>query len=127
MTQERLFFEDFRDSLRHAVRALGGFDSVGTALWPAKGDGAGRWLSDCLNSERPAKLDIEEIERIVILARARGIHCAMHAFCDRTGYARPDISPGRTPEQELADEFERQVQEIKNTADKIAALKREIK
>ena len=127
MNPQELFHDDFRDALRHAVKALGGYDTVGSDLWPAKTrKAAGAWLSDCLNPERPAKLDLEEIVRIVAQARAEGVHFAMHQFCDETGYTRPEIAPKRTQSQQLADELERLTSQVRRVADEhAAALKAE--
>ena len=121
--QNPLFHEDWRDALRHTIKALGGFEAVGHDLWPAKSRKiAGSWLSDCLNAERPAKLDLEEIETTLRMARERGIHCAMHHLCDRVGYTRTDIAPGRTKHQQLADEYLRHATEMARLADELAAL-----
>lgn len=91
--QNVLFHEDFADALRHLVKALGGFDTVGSDLWPAKGRRqAGIQLSDCLNAERPAKLGLDEVTALLRLGRAAGEHVALHALCDLAGYQRPDIA-----------------------------------
>jgi hypothetical protein len=124
-SQAQLFHEDFRDALRHAIKALGGFEAVAVEIWPAKTrKAAGIWLSDCMNPERPAKFDLEEIGQLVRLARERGIHAPMHTFCDETGYSRPDIAPARTPQQQLAERMRLVVQEFERLAEEHAAIER---
>lgn len=123
-SQAPLFHEDFRDALRHAVKAMGGVEAVGVDLWPGKSRrAAGAWLSDCLNPERAAKLDVEDLILLLRLCRGRGIHCAMHQLADDAGYVRPDIAPQRTREQDLADQMQRTLDDFRRLADEAAALK----
>lgn len=98
MTQSELFHEDWRDALRHVVKALGGYEAVGIELWPTKTrKAAGNWLSDCLNTERPAKLDLEDIEGLLRLGRKEGIHIGMHFLCQSLSYAAPStVEPADT-------------------------------
>lgn len=122
-SQDDLFHEGLRDALRHAIKALGGFEAVGTDIWPSKlRKHAGIWLADCLNPERPAKLDLEEFAQILSMARARGIHCAMHQLCDESGYERPSISPMKTKRQLLAEQFSRLAAELGRLAEEEAAI-----
>lgn len=124
-SQDPLFHEDWRDALRHAVKAMGGFEAVGFELWPSKTrKAAGIWLSDCLNPERPAKLDIEEIAQIHTMARAAGIHCAANQFCAEAGYEDPVIRAGKTKHQELAEKYARHASEMVRLADELAAINR---
>lgn len=126
--QAPLFHEDFRDALRHAIKALGGVEAVGADLWPSKTrKAAGTWLSDCLNPERPAKLDLEEVVQILDMARAEGIHCALHQLCDEAGYARPDIAPTKTPRQELVAEIEKTLAKLRHLAEQEAAIDRSVR
>lgn len=88
--QDELFHEDWRDSLRHLVKALGGVETVGADLWPTKTrKAAGTLLSDCLNPDRPHKLDIEDIQALLCMGREKGIHCAFYHLADCTNYERP--------------------------------------
>lgn len=122
--QDALFHEDVTDALRHAIKALGGFEVVGHDLWPTKPRAAaGRLLSDCLNPERPAKLDLDDVVALLRMARERGVHCAMWQLADDAGYTRPAIAPTKTPEQELADRMLRHAQEYARLADEHAAIK----
>lgn len=106
VTQNPLFHEDWRDALRHLVKSLGGNEVVGAELFPNKTrKAAGNWLSDCLNPERPAKLDLEDIEGLLKLGREAGIHIGIHFLCDVTSYTKPTTIE---PEDTLA-EVERQM------------------
>lgn len=117
MEQQDLIHEDWRDALRHAVKALGGMDAVGVELWPGKSrKAAGAWLSDCLNAERPAKLDLEELVQILRMARAKGLHLALHFLCDELGYGRP--APVEPADQQA--ELARQLQAALDRAETIA-------
>lgn len=122
MQTQELFHDDFRDALRHAVKALGGYDAVGVDLWPAKTrKAAGAWLSDCLNPERPAKLDLEEVVQILRMARDKGIHCGMYQLCDEALYAHPPIVAPKSPLEEKAERLERLAAEFKRLAAEVAA------
>lgn len=122
MTPQALFHDDFRDALRYSIKALGGFEAVGADLWPSKlRKQAGAWLSDCLNPERAAKLDIEEIEEIVRMARAAGIHAAMNQFADDTGYSHPELAPQLSDEQKIAEEMRQLTARFTHLADQLAA------
>lgn len=124
-TQDELFHEDWRDALRHVVKALGGCEAVGVDLWPTKTrKAAGNWLSDCLNGDRPAKLDLEEIEAILKMGRERGVHTGMYILADRTGYDNPHP---KTPTSERARiaarraELAAQLVEIERDYDRLVA------
>lgn len=120
--QEHLFHEDFRAALEHAIKALGGYQAVGATLWPSKKlEAADRWLRDCLSNERPAKLEIDEIVEILRLARAEGIHCALHQLCDDAGYERPSIAAGKTQSQMIAQKMQKIAAQFKHLADEHAA------
>lgn len=102
--QEQLFHEDWRDALRHVVKALGGFEAAGRDLWPTKTrHAAGAWLSDCLNPERPAKLDLEDIEALHRMARDAGVHTAAGQFMAAVGYERPQVAAPKSPRTQLLE------------------------
>lgn len=126
MQTQELFHDDFRDALRHAVKALGGYDAVGIDLWPSKTrKAAGAWLSDCLNPERPAKLDLEEITQILRMAREKHIHCAMYQLCDETLYAHPAITSPKSDLEVKAERLQRIAAEFGRLAAEVAAESRQ--
>lgn len=102
--QEPLFHEDWRDALRHVVKALGGVETVGAELWPHKTrKAAGGMLSDCLNPDRPNKLDLEEVEALIRMGRDAGVHCGLQILCDRTSYERPQPTTPKSPKALLLE------------------------
>lgn len=106
MTQQPLFVEDIYDALRHAIGALGGAKIVGHQLWPHMNPAkAGEKLNDCLNRDRPQKLDPEEIQMISRLAGQAGCHTVAHFQATDAGYSAPDW---RTPE-DIEDEGRREL------------------
>ena len=122
MTQDPLFFEDFRGAVDHLVKMLGGHKVVGGMLrpgWPVKK--ASDWVSDCLNPDRQTKFDFEDISALLAEGRARGIHCASWQLADETGYERPGIAPTKTPDQLLAEQMSHHLSEFKRLADERAA------
>ena len=90
MNQPSLFHEDIWQALNDCVRALGGAKAVGHVLRPEMDPrDAGKWLLDCLNTDRKEKLCLEQV--LLILREARKINChAGAAFIMRdAGYAEP--------------------------------------
>lgn len=103
--QGELFFETLPDALRATIDALGGPKAVGVQLWPEKTvDEARRLLLDCLNPDRPHRLDPETLLLLLRLAREKGVHLAVSWMMADLGYARPTPID---PEDQLA-EHERQ-------------------
>ena len=87
--------------LESVVRDLGGSKLVAPLLWPEKGvEEARRLLCDCLNDDRPAKLDFAHVIFILRLARQRGIHTGMQYLCAELSYADPQPIE---PKDEIAD------------------------
>jgi len=119
-TQDELFHEDWRDALVHLVKALGGYDAAGAELWPAKTrKAAGSWLYDCLHVDRPAKLDLEDLEALLRMGRDKGCHVAVHMLADSAGYERPQPA---APKSQRTVLLEQQAAH----AEQIARLQREI-
>lgn len=120
-TQDPLFHEDFNDALHSAVKGLGKIEAVARDLWPTKPSG-GRYLSDCLNPDRDAKLALEDVIALLRMAREKGIHWAMYQLCDEAGYTRPEIAARPTKAQTMAARLQELATEYKNTADELAAM-----
>lgn len=88
MNQTPLFFEDINDALRHAVSVLGGPKSVGPMLRGEEVplEAAARWVSDCLNPDRPAQFHPHQVMVLLRSARERGDHTAMKWLAGECGY-----------------------------------------
>lgn len=105
MNQDELFHEDWRDALTHLVKALGGYETVGADLYPNKTrKAAGNWLFDCLSDDRPAKLDLDDIEALLRMGRKAGCHTALYILCDRTDYVRPEPSAPKSKKTLLLEQ-----------------------
>jgi hypothetical protein len=88
--QQALFHEDLYDALKSAVKCLGGTKAVGIKLWPEKTmSDAQSYLNDCLNKDRLAKLDPQQVLLLMKWAREAGCHEAMNYFCAEAGYSIP--------------------------------------
>jgi hypothetical protein len=88
------------EALSAAVRVLGGAKKVAGRLWPSKSaDDGSRELLDALNRDRPRKLELHEIFKILLWAREAGFHSAKHYFDHATGY---QASSPLDPEDEKA-------------------------
>lgn len=123
MEQNELIHEDWRDALRHVVKALGGMEAVGAELWPGKArKAAGAWLSDCLNPERPAKLDIEELQQLLQMAREKGVHLGLYFLCDDLGYSHPAPTEPLDQEAELARQISADVERLESLVKKLGRI-----
>lgn len=85
-----LFFDDVYAAMRGFVSAAGGSKVIGPLIFPTKGDKAAGWLDDCLNRDRNAKLDPEEMLLLLKLARERNFHGVMGYILTETRYAPPE-------------------------------------
>lgn len=113
-----LWFDDIYAALRGFVSFSGGSKTIGPLVFPKKGEKAASWLDDCLNPDRSAKLDPEELMHMLRLARERGFHELMRYIGDTADY---DISP-REPKDELASLYGSYVEaakEIRRLSEKI--------
>jgi hypothetical protein len=97
MHQLDLVHDDIWAALRGLVSACGGSKVVGPMLWPSKTK-ADKWLDDCLNPDREAKLCLEEFFKLLRIGREKNWHHAKHFVDDATLYER---SEPREPEDEL--------------------------
>jgi len=90
MDQPALFHESLYDALKDCVRAIGKPCEVGKAMRPEKSqDEARTWLSNCLNPDRPEKLDPEQVLWLLREARKVNCHAAMAYIARESGYADP--------------------------------------
>lgn len=112
--------DSINDQLIEAVRALGGSKIVGPMMWPQKSvDAAQRALLDALNTERPNRLDPEQMLFILRRARQAGHHGAAEWLMKEIGYAPPVPIAPRDEVAELQRQYIEAVRELKELAGKI--------
>jgi hypothetical protein len=87
--QAPLLVETWATAVDAIAYALGGRKALALEIWPAKGDAAERWLDDCLNPERAAKLSLDELMHILRIGHANGVHTLISYITDGAGYTRP--------------------------------------
>lgn len=117
MDQPALFYESLNEVLAAVVTALGGKKVVASVLWPEKPvEEAARYLADCLNSDRPAKLDPEKLLLLLKLARGKGIHLAMTWISEDAGYAPPQPTEPQDEYAELQRQFIRAAETVEAIA-----------
>jgi hypothetical protein len=90
-------FSDWNDALDGVVHALGGFKKVGVMLRPELAEkpiSAAQWLRDCLNPDKPERLNPDQVFLLLRLARQADYHAAKHWMDAELGYeqGRP-LSP----------------------------------
>jgi hypothetical protein len=82
-------FSDWNEALDAVVHALGGFKKVGVMLRPELGEkplAAAQWLRDCLNADKPERLNPDQVFMLLRLARAENYHAAKHWMDAELGY-----------------------------------------
>lgn len=100
-------------ALESVVKALGGSKKVAPMLWPEKGvEEARRLLCDCLNDERPAKLDFAQVLFILRLARQAGVHEGIEFICGQVGYAVPQPIEPEDERAQLMRQFNQNVESL---------------
>lgn len=113
--QPQLFYEDVYDVLKAAVQASGGAKAVASRLWPHKPlSEAQRELLDCLNRDRPRKLDLEEVVAILKFAREQNFHAAKHWLDQELGYQPTQPTDPKIERDRLAEELSRAADNFKN-------------
>ena len=111
--------ETMNDLLVDVINSLGGSKVVGVRLWPELlVEAAQRKLLDCLNPERPARLDPEQVLYLFYLARAKGVHTPMEFLSTRLSYQAP------IPQQSSGEKAELQRKFIESVADMQQLLER---
>lgn len=109
--------------LNQCVNRAGGAKVVASKLWPDKStESAHRMLLDCLNPHRPAKIDPEQLMKILRLARERGFHDGMNFMADEIGYAKPIPVEPADKLAELQRRFILSSQILKDMAEQITAM-----
>lgn len=123
MIQEPMFFEDWRDALRHVVAALGGAKVVAGWLRPdLKPDHAARWLNDCLNPDRRENFSPDHLLLLLRLAREAGIHTGMDYIAEDCGYRRPQPVDPADATDALRREFVDSTKRLTDLAKRIEAM-----
>src|SRR4051812_28370161 len=85
-----LFHETFTDALREIIDALGGAKKVGQLMRPEKSvDTARSWVLDCLNPDREARFDPDQVLWLLREGRRIGCHAGARHLSRETGYAEP--------------------------------------
>ncbi len=120
MMQEQLFFDDWRDAMRHVVAALGGAKVVGARMrQDMKPDQAGRWVSDCLNADRREHFSPDHLFLLMRLARESGVHTGMALIAEDCGYRAPQPADPAEMVDELRREFMQSVKRLDGIAGRI--------
>lgn len=116
--QVALFSESIEDAIREAVRVLGGSKAVGSQLRPEMlADKASTWLSDCLNTDRRDKLDLNQMMWILRAARKAGYHGAINYICADIGYSNPlPVEPEDEKARLMREFIEATKQQTRNVA-----------
>lgn len=123
MTQQyELIHESINDALREVVQALGGTKKVGALLRPDRlVDEAGRWVSDCLNTERRERLDPDQVLWLLREGRKVGCHGAMNYIARVSGYSATPIEP-EDERARLQRQFIEATQQLSRLASRIETV-----
>ncbi len=107
--------DDSYEAMRILIMRLGGPKKMGKKLWPEKPmEAAAILLNNCLNRERPEKLDLDQIDFLIGEGRKVGCHIVMQCFAVRHAY--------RVTAIELEDERIRLQREFIETGRRMEAL-----
>ena len=82
-------FADWNDALDGVVHALGGYKKVGCMLRPElreKPVAGAQWLRDCLNPDKPERLNPDQVVLLLRLAKVEDYHAAKHWLDAEIGY-----------------------------------------
>ncbi|MDY7026626.1 MAG: hypothetical protein SVC26_09865 [Pseudomonadota bacterium] len=116
--QQDLIMFNIEDALRLCIQAAGGIKEVGSHLYPEKSiDAAGRYLNDCLNTEKREKLSLEQIILIARLGKKQGCNALMEFLSSELGYEKPKPINLETEKEKLQREFinaQKQMAELMN-------------
>jgi hypothetical protein len=120
--QEALFIESFESAVYAVASRVGGMKSLALSIWPAKGESAERWLSDCLNPDRSAKLSPEEVFQIIRVGRECGVHTVMYFIAEITHYTRPQPTEPEDERAALQRAYIESVRAQRQIADRLEKL-----
>jgi hypothetical protein len=89
LNEHRRHFGSWRAAMRQLVDDMGGAAKMAKAMWPKRSVSVGqKTINDWLNCKRRETPDFEEIELMLSVGRAHGIHVAINELCDRLNYSR---------------------------------------
>lgn len=98
--------DSLNEALVECVKACGGSKQVAPLIWPEKApDAAQRLLLDCLNEDRPAHLNPDQVLLVLRLARKHGFHGGMHFLADCLHYSQPTPIEPRDEAADLQRKF----------------------
>lgn len=110
------------DALKSVARSLGGAKALGHKLRPdLDPDAAGRWLLDCINSERSEKLSLSQVMLILRMGHDAGCHAGMDFIARDCGYSEPTPITPEDEQDELMRDF---IAAAKLQADTAARMER---
>lgn len=104
LNQVALFHDSIYDAVGADVAAIGGVKKAAALLWPHMADSASK-LRSCLSTEHPQKLEMEEFQTIIRLAREAGSSAILDYMAQSHGFKKVEWIK---PEDERA-ERERQL------------------
>lgn len=121
--QQPLFFEDENEALAHVVACLGGAKKVGAAMRPDLApDAAGRWVKDCLNTDRRENFHPGHVMWLLRTGRKHGCHALMHWMEEDAGYTKSTPIEPKDEAADLVKQFNASVELLARTAERIGAL-----
>lgn len=119
--------ESINDALIECVKVLGGSKVVGPMLWPEKAaDAAQRTLLDCMNPDRPNRLNPEQVVLLLRKARQVGRHETVEWLMGDLGYTKPIPIDPRDEVAELQRQFIAATQTLGGMAARIQELNEQL-
>jgi hypothetical protein len=122
--QYPLFIEDYNAAIRQTIEALGGFKVVGSAMRPEMDvEKAGRWLSDCVNTDRREELAPPRLAFLRRMARTEGVHILATYEARDAHYADPIPVEPEDAAADLERKFVAAVDTLADMTKRIASLR----
>lgn len=123
MNAPALFHDSLVSALAEVVAVLGGAKVVGVQLRPEKSpDAAGRWVADCLNTNREHRFDPDQVLWLLKEGRAAGCHAAMNYLAREAGYGDPIPVEPEDERARAQRDFEAAVKALGTVTDRLARL-----